>query len=109
MHLACVVRRVRAATLDLTGESPVVRGRRLVRPGSGWRSNQMRALLVIKDSFGLARLRAAADDAGMTTAEYAVGTVAACGFAGVLFKVLTSDAVITLLTDIVRRALTLSI
>jgi hypothetical protein len=48
------------------------------------------------------------DDSGMTTAEYAVGTVAACGFGGVLYKVLTSDAVIKLLTDIVRRALTLS-
>jgi hypothetical protein len=48
------------------------------------------------------------DDSGMTTAEYAVGTVAACGFGGVLYKVLTSDAVIKLLTDILRRALTLS-
>jgi Protein of unknown function (DUF4244) len=48
------------------------------------------------------------NDAGMTTAEYAVGTVAACGFGGVLYKVLTSDAVIKLLTDILRRALTLS-
>ncbi len=27
----------------------------------------------------------------MTTAEYAVGTVSACGFAGLLFKLLTSD------------------
>jgi len=44
----------------------------------------------------------------MTTAEYAVGTVAACGFAGVLFKVVTSDSVVRLLSDIVRRALTLS-
>jgi len=37
-----------------------------------------------------------------------VGTVAACGFGGVLYKVLTSDAVLRLLTDILRRALTLS-
>lgn len=34
------------------------------------------------------------DDRGMTTAEYAVGTVAACGFAGVLLKLLTSDTVL---------------
>ncbi|MBA2444988.1 MAG: DUF4244 domain-containing protein [Nocardioidaceae bacterium] len=27
----------------------------------------------------------------MTTAEYAVGTVSACGFAGILYKILTSD------------------
>ena len=36
-------------------------------------------------------------EAGMTTAEYAVGTVAACGFAGVLYKVVTSHTVLTLL------------
>jgi uncharacterized protein DUF4244 len=30
-------------------------------------------------------------DDGMTTAEYAVGTVSACGFAGILFKILTSS------------------
>ena len=28
---------------------------------------------------------------GMNTAEYAVGTVASCGFAGLLFKLLTSE------------------
>jgi Protein of unknown function (DUF4244) len=43
-------------------------------------------------------------DEGMTTAEYAVGTVAACGFGGVLYKLLTSDTVVNLLTDLVRRA-----
>ena len=47
-------------------------------------------------------------DRGMTTAEYAVGTVAACGFAGVLFKILTSDQVLKLLTDVIRRALTVA-
>jgi uncharacterized protein DUF4244 len=46
-------------------------------------------------------------DHGMTTAEYAVGTVAACGFGGVLYKLLTSDSVVKLLTDIIKRALTL--
>jgi Protein of unknown function (DUF4244) len=43
-------------------------------------------------------------DKGMTTAEYAVGTVAACGFAGVLYKLLTSDVVVSFLTEILRRA-----
>jgi hypothetical protein len=41
---------------------------------------------------------------GMTTAEYAVGTVAACGFGGILYKLLTSDTVLELLTNVVRRA-----
>jgi len=44
-------------------------------------------------------------DAGMTTVEYAVGTLAAVAFAGVLLKVLTSDAVQSALTAIVQRAL----
>lgn len=44
-------------------------------------------------------------DAGMTTAEYAVGTVAACGFGGVLYKLLTNDSVLKLLTDVVSKAL----
>jgi len=44
----------------------------------------------------------------MTTAEYAVGTVAACGFAGILFKLLTSDAVVKMLKDIIERALTVA-
>jgi len=41
----------------------------------------------------------------MSTAEYAVGTVAACGFGALLFKVLTSDSVFHLLTGIISRAL----
>lgn len=43
-------------------------------------------------------------DRGMATAEYAVGTVAACGFGGILYKLLTSDTVVKLLTDLVKRA-----
>jgi hypothetical protein len=54
-------------------------------------------------------LRLRFEDRGMSTAEYAVGTVAACGFAGLLYKVLTSDAVLHLLTDIINRALHLGI
>lgn len=44
-------------------------------------------------------------DDGMNTAEYAVGTLAAVAFAGLLLKVLTSDAVRNALTAIVQRAL----
>jgi len=49
-----------------------------------------------------------ADDAGMTTAEYAVGTVAACGFGGILYKVITSDAVLDLVTGVISRAFKLT-
>jgi hypothetical protein len=50
------------------------------------------------------RRRRRRDDRGMTTAEYAIGTVAACGFAGLLLKILTSTQVGDLLTSVVRRA-----
>lgn len=42
---------------------------------------------------------------GMTTAEYAVGLIAAVAFAGILYKVVTSGTVMTALTAIVKRAL----
>ena len=58
---------------------------------------------VLRNRF--ARLRASAADAGMTTAEYAVGTLAAVGFAGVLFKVVTSSKVQASLNGLIDRAL----
>jgi hypothetical protein len=47
-------------------------------------------------------VRARTDD-GMTTAEYAVGTVSACGFAGVLYEILTSEWGSSLLQSILDR------
>ncbi|MFL6238801.1 MAG: DUF4244 domain-containing protein [Actinomycetes bacterium] len=44
-------------------------------------------------------------DRGMTTAEYAVGTVAACGFGGVLYKILTSTPIVSLVTSVIDHAL----
>ncbi|SEL39497.1 Protein of unknown function [Streptacidiphilus jiangxiensis] len=52
-----------------------------------------------------ARFGSLAADDGMTTAEYAVGTVAACGFAALLYKVVTSGAVSSALQGLIRRAL----
>jgi hypothetical protein len=45
------------------------------------------------------------DEEGMSTAEYAVGTVAACAFAAVLYKVVTGGSVVTALGDLVQSAL----
>ena len=42
---------------------------------------------------------------GLATAEYAVATVAACGFGGVLLKILGSATITELLTDLLRKAL----
>lgn len=49
--------------------------------------------------------RRATADAGMATAEYAVVTVAACGFAGLLVAILRSGEVRGLLLGIIRSAL----
>jgi hypothetical protein len=53
----------------------------------------------------LRRVATLRGDEGMTTAEYAVGTLAAVAFAGVLLKVVTSGAVQAALAAIVQRAL----
>ncbi|MBW1597997.1 MULTISPECIES: DUF4244 domain-containing protein [unclassified Streptomyces] len=50
-------------------------------------------------------LRGAHRDRGMSTAEYAVGTIAACGFAAVLYKVVTSEPVSSAMQQLVERAL----
>jgi TRAP-type uncharacterized transport system fused permease subunit len=57
---------------------------------------------------GIARRWAAVratGEAGMSTAEYAVGTVAACAFAAVLYRVVTGSSIVTGLTDLVESAL----
>ncbi|WP_019633527.1 DUF4244 domain-containing protein [Actinomadura atramentaria] len=54
------------------------------------------------------RCRSGARDLGMSTAEYAIGTVAAAAFAGVLYKVVTASEVKSALMGIVRKALQLA-
>ncbi|MCC9740285.1 DUF4244 domain-containing protein [Streptomyces sp. MNU89] len=50
-------------------------------------------------------LRGKDTQAGMTTAEYAVGTIAAAGFGAVLYKVVTSDTVTGALQSVIGKAL----
>lgn len=50
------------------------------------------------------RLRLTAD-AGMTTAEYAVGTIAACTFAALLIAVIKAPGVKTALSNVITSAL----
>nr|WP_227997060.1 DUF4244 domain-containing protein [Glycomyces albidus] len=77
------------------------------RPGpeepDEWRPGRMRA--IAKPSWGgrfASRMRG---ESGMSTAEYAIGTLAAVAFAGVLLKVLTSGPVQSALQSLVERAL----
>lgn len=46
-----------------------------------------------------------ARDRGSATAEYAIATLAAVGFAGLLVVILRSDAVRGMLTDLIHHAL----
>ena len=51
--------------------------------------------------------RTAPDD-GMSTVEYAIGTIAAAAFAAVLYTVVTGDSVVSGLTALVQRALSVT-
>ncbi|MFE0172478.1 DUF4244 domain-containing protein [Streptomyces sp. NPDC059002] len=51
------------------------------------------------------RARAVGRDAGMVTSEYAMGLIAAVGFAGLLYKVVTSGQVRAALQAVVEKAL----
>ena len=45
------------------------------------------------------------DDAGMSTVEYAIGTIAAAAFGAILYAVVTGDSIVGALTNIISRAL----
>ncbi|MBW0274313.1 hypothetical protein ATM97_17035 [Nocardia sp. MH4] len=45
------------------------------------------------------------DDDGMSTAEYAIGTIAAAAFGAVLYGVVTGDSIVNALTQIIDKAL----
>lgn len=47
-------------------------------------------------------------DRGAATAEYAIATMAAVGFAGLLVVIMRSDEIRTVLFDLVKSALTFS-
>ncbi|WP_295624774.1 DUF4244 domain-containing protein [uncultured Corynebacterium sp.] len=47
----------------------------------------------------------AADERGMSTVEYALGTVAAAAFGALLYTVVTGGQITEALTDIIERAL----
>ncbi|CAJ1495219.1 DUF4244 domain-containing protein [[Mycobacterium] burgundiense] len=45
------------------------------------------------------------DESGMSTVEYAIGTVAAAAFGAILYSVVTGDSIVGALTNIINRAL----
>jgi len=55
-------------------------------------------------AFTAARRALAADD-GMSTAEYAIGTIAAATFGAILYTVISGESVLNGLNALVQRAL----
>lgn len=45
------------------------------------------------------------DESGMSTVEYAIGTIAAAAFGAILYTVVTGDSVVSALNHIIGRAL----
>lgn len=49
------------------------------------------------------------DDSGMSTVEYAIGTIAAAAFGAILYTVVTGDSIVSALTAIIAKALNTSV
>lgn len=47
----------------------------------------------------------ALDESGMSTVEYAIGTIAAAAFGAILYTVVTGDSVVSALNRVIGRAL----
>lgn len=68
----------------------------------------MRALSSVRNAPARAAARlqqSEGRDEGMATAEYAVATVAAAGFGGILWKVITSPEVLAIIKSVISKAL----
>jgi len=48
----------------------------------------------------------ASEESGMSTVEYAIGTIAAAAFGAILYTVVTGDSIVSALNHIIGRALT---
>ena len=68
-----------------------------------WAARAQRAAIMLD-----ARWRTLEPEEGAATAEYAVVLVAATGFAAILVALLKSDTIKTLLTNIVKKALSVA-
>lgn len=51
----------------------------------------------------------AVQEDGMSTVEYAIGTIAAAAFGAILYTVVTGDSIVSALTNIISRALSTNV
>lgn len=65
----------------------------------------LRVLVWVQSQQAVVRLKTEED--GMTTAEYAIGTLAAAAFAGLLMAVIKGGGIKSALTAIIKQALSI--
>ncbi|MFT4125754.1 MAG: DUF4244 domain-containing protein [Gordonia sp. (in: high G+C Gram-positive bacteria)] len=63
----------------------------------------------ISERVSAGAVRLLAEDDGMSTAEYAIGTIAAAAFGAILYTVVTGNDIVTALTGIINKALSTSV
>lgn len=62
----------------------------------------------VRNMFRIVQLRMlllATEESGMSTVEYAIGTIAAAAFGAILYTVVTGDSIVSALTRVIGRAL----
>lgn len=69
----------------------------------------VRRLRTAGREFNARLLHAAVADEGMSTVEYAIGTIAAAAFGAVLYTVVTGESIPDALTGIIEKALNTSV
>ncbi|MEP9415370.1 MULTISPECIES: DUF4244 domain-containing protein [unclassified Gordonia (in: high G+C Gram-positive bacteria)] len=62
-----------------------------------------------RDWITVRTLRLISEDDAMSTAEYAIGTVAAAAFGAILYTVVTGGDIVSALTGIINKALSTSV
>lgn len=62
-----------------------------------------------RDWITVQTLRLISEDDAMSTAEYAIGTVAAAAFGAILYTVVTGGDIVSALTGIINKALSTSV
>lgn len=65
-------------------------------------------VLQARNMFRVAQVRLlvlASDESGMSTVEYAIGTIAAAAFGAILYTVVTGDSIVAALNRVIGRAL----
>ncbi|GFG71048.1 hypothetical protein MSEN_27680 [Mycolicibacter senuensis] len=65
-------------------------------------------ILQARNAFRIVQLKLmllASDESGMSTVEYAIGTIAAAAFGAILYTVVTGDSIVAALNRVIGRAL----